>query len=149
MLPVPDGISLVIDIVNFTPSDCLYQGLMASDIPHIYLIIDVELSILGPLVIPGQTPCMRCVWYDNLDKDPNWNNIHQQLLQRPSTTSIDKYDEWLLALLIGKMLHTVRGIPQEYILKHPLCRRRIVMRNDGPSVFDIAFHSKCSCRFPL
>lgn len=70
--------------VGHTPADRV-QEWMSSGVPH--LIIDNPDSArisLGPIVIPGQSPCARCISIALEDQNPAWREISMQKLIKPA-----------------------------------------------------------------
>jgi bacteriocin biosynthesis cyclodehydratase domain-containing protein len=43
-------------------------------------------AVVGPLVLPGQTPCLRCLELARTDRDPAWPMLAAQLAGEPETT---------------------------------------------------------------
>ncbi|HEX3825556.1 MAG TPA: TOMM precursor leader peptide-binding protein [Mycobacteriales bacterium] len=48
--------------------------------PHLPVIIRETTAVIGPLVLPGQTPCLRCVELTRGDRDPAWPMMAAQLI---------------------------------------------------------------------
>jgi bacteriocin biosynthesis cyclodehydratase domain-containing protein len=48
--------------------------------PHLLAHVTETTGIVGPLVIPGRTPCLRCVALARGERDPLWPSIAAQLL---------------------------------------------------------------------
>jgi hypothetical protein len=60
----------------------LRAGLMRGQIPHLAALADEAIGIVGPLVIPGRTACLRCLDLTRTDRDPAWPLILAQLAGR-------------------------------------------------------------------
>jgi bacteriocin biosynthesis cyclodehydratase domain-containing protein len=60
----------------------LRATLMRERIPHLAATADEAIGIVGPLVIPGRTACLRCMDLTRADRDPAWPLILAQLLGR-------------------------------------------------------------------
>ena len=60
----------------------LQASLMRDQIPHLAAAADEAIGIVGPLVIPGRTACLRCMDLTRADRDPAWPLILAQLLGR-------------------------------------------------------------------
>jgi bacteriocin biosynthesis cyclodehydratase domain-containing protein len=60
----------------------LRATLMRERIPHLAAAADEAIGIVGPLVIPGRTACLRCMDLTRADRDPAWPLILAQLLGR-------------------------------------------------------------------
>lgn len=48
--------------------------------PHLPILIRETVAVIGPLVIPGVTPCLRCLELARADRDPAWPVLAAQLL---------------------------------------------------------------------
>ena len=57
----------------------LRARLMREQIPHLAASADEAIGIVGPLVIPGRTVCLRCMDLIRADRDPAWPLILAQL----------------------------------------------------------------------
>jgi hypothetical protein len=60
----------------------LRAWLMREQIPHLAAAADEAIGIVGPLVIPGRTACLRCMDLTRTDRDPAWPLILAQLAGR-------------------------------------------------------------------
>jgi hypothetical protein len=54
--------------------------LVRHDVPHIAVVTTPDRVVIGPLVLPGRTPCLRCLDLHRRDRDPAWPQIVAQLL---------------------------------------------------------------------
>jgi len=54
--------------------------------PHLLAHVTETTGVIGPLVIPGRTPCLRCVALARGERDPLWPSIAAQLLGGGSVT---------------------------------------------------------------
>ena len=52
---------------------------MRARIPHLAASADEAIGVVGPLVIPGRTACLRCLDLTRADRDPAWPLILAQL----------------------------------------------------------------------
>jgi bacteriocin biosynthesis cyclodehydratase domain-containing protein len=57
----------------------LRAALMREQIPHLAASADEAIGVVGPLVIPGRTACLRCLDLARADRDPAWPLILAQL----------------------------------------------------------------------
>jgi hypothetical protein len=60
----------------------LRADLMRGQIPHLAASADEAIGVVGPLVIPGRTACLRCQDLTRTDRDPAWPLILAQLAGR-------------------------------------------------------------------
>jgi len=60
----------------------LQLSLMKDRIPHLAASASEAIGVVGPLVLPGRTACLRCLDYTRADNDPAWPLILAQLARR-------------------------------------------------------------------
>jgi bacteriocin biosynthesis cyclodehydratase domain-containing protein len=48
------------------------DGWMRTGLPHLVLRLSEGAAVLGPLVLPGETACLRCIDAHHTDIDPAW-----------------------------------------------------------------------------
>ena len=66
------------------------SSLVRSRIPHLAVLAGEAIGVVGPLVIPGSTSCLRCLDYFRASKDPAWPLILAQLaIRRPEPPACD------------------------------------------------------------
>jgi bacteriocin biosynthesis cyclodehydratase domain-containing protein len=51
-------------------------------VPHLAASASEAIGVVGPLVLPGRTACLRCLDYTRADNDPAWPLILAQLARR-------------------------------------------------------------------
>jgi bacteriocin biosynthesis cyclodehydratase domain-containing protein len=56
----------------------LTDGLVHDRVPHLAVWADEAIGIIGPLVRPGRSACLRCVDLRKTDADPQWPKILAQ-----------------------------------------------------------------------
>jgi hypothetical protein len=54
--------------------------LVRHDVPHLAVVTMPDRVVIGPLVLPGRTPCLRCLDLHRRDRDPAWPQVVAQLL---------------------------------------------------------------------
>jgi hypothetical protein len=54
-------------------------SLMRDQVPHLAVAADEAIGVVGPLVIPGRTACLRCLDLTRAERDPAWPLILAQL----------------------------------------------------------------------
>lgn len=65
-----------------------YDKLVQERLPHLAVVGAINTVTIGPLVIPGHTPCLRCLDLHRRDRDPCWPQVAAQLTaQHPSRES--------------------------------------------------------------
>lgn len=55
-------------------------------LPHLAVTVRDGTAVIGPLVRPGQTPCLNCLDMHRRDRDPAWPTIAAQLYTTPDVT---------------------------------------------------------------
>jgi hypothetical protein len=103
---------------------------------HINQIIGREIEI-GPLVIPGRDPCLRCA---RLTKRDNGTDVSYEYIRSEAPTAAISYISGLIALAIGEYFATgqspLRATSRWYDLLTPL---------RAPDIRHWNFHPECGC----
>ncbi|MCU1641557.1 MAG: hypothetical protein JWN03_1832 [Nocardia sp.] len=73
---------LVVLADALVPDPALVAELMRRRIPHLQVRIRDGRGVIGPLVLPGATSCLRCADLHRCDHDPDWPHLCAQLLGR-------------------------------------------------------------------
>ena len=60
------------------------------DIAHLPIVFGDSLMRIGPLVTPGNGPCLHCVYLENTAADPSWPMLAAQLLGRKSRLETER-----------------------------------------------------------
>ena len=81
------------------PTERLRGALQAAGTPHLCATVRETTAVLGPLVIPGRTGCLRCADLHRSDRDRCWPALLAQLSER-TRTARDPLDG-SLALLVA------------------------------------------------
>lgn len=129
------------------PSHCgviLVQGAAAAlhlssylrdDIAHLPVALERGRTTVGPLVVPGETPCLSCRDGHERDRDPAWPRLHAQLIGRsPGPVSTARIAE--AATLAARLL--ADGATAGTIVE--------VSEAGGRVWRSVAFHEECRCR---
>ncbi|MFC6081466.1 ThiF family adenylyltransferase [Sphaerisporangium aureirubrum] len=62
------------------PLDALIAlELVSQGIPHLLVSAGEGVGSVGPLVLPGRTPCLRCLELIRRDRDPTWPTVGRRL----------------------------------------------------------------------
>jgi bacteriocin biosynthesis cyclodehydratase domain-containing protein len=61
------------------PATDLVEGLMRAGLPHLVAGMRGDTGVVGPLVLPGATPCLRCVDLTRRQRDREWAGVREQL----------------------------------------------------------------------
>lgn len=120
------------------------RPLVREDVPHLPVVVgDVEV-VVGPLVVPGDGPCTRCLDLHRTDADPSWPAVATQLRMMPSTgpesgtaaLAAALVTHQVLAYLDGREV-AVRGASLEVTALDPV-----------PAVRPWSVHPACGCQTP-
>lgn len=55
------------------------EGLHREDVAHLAVVVGETGAVVGPLVVPGRSTCLRCVHLHRCDRDPEWPRVAAQL----------------------------------------------------------------------
>lgn len=101
-------------------------------------------GVVGPLVVPGATPCLGCVEQHHTDRDPDWPVLLAQLTADvPAANTADVTLATMLAAIACRMaLSWLDGATCEPGLVYALSAGETVPR---PRTY--AFHPTCGCRW--
>lgn len=78
--PTPDAAAdLVVLARPWAASDPLSAGVHDAQVPHLVATTRGEVGVVGPLVVPGVTGCLRCADLHRRDADPRWPGMAAQL----------------------------------------------------------------------
>jgi hypothetical protein len=101
----PDAVVLA-DAAVWDPH--LGLRLVAERVPHLAVHAREVSVVIGPLVLPGRTGCLRCTDLHRADWDPCWPRLAAQLAMRPPVPALPTAHiaaamaaEQVLALLTG------------------------------------------------
>lgn len=80
-----DGpVDLVVLVEQHVADPTRHRPLMTDGTPHLSVVVREASVLVGPLVEPGRTPCLRCLDLHRTDLDPHWPAVAAQLaVQRP------------------------------------------------------------------
>ncbi|WP_297081770.1 hypothetical protein [uncultured Demequina sp.] len=62
------------------------RSLLALDSPHLLVTCDERGATIGPLVVPGSTPCSQCLGLAAADRDDSWPHVALQCEARVPRT---------------------------------------------------------------
>lgn len=63
----------------------LRDALLRSGVPHLPAFVRETVGVVGPLVLPGRTACLRCVDLARTDRDRHWPRVLAQLTPLPDS----------------------------------------------------------------
>ena len=65
-------------VITGRPDPVLLAALMRDRVPHLVVHADEAIGVVGPLVLPGRSACVRCVDLCKAARDPAWPRILAQ-----------------------------------------------------------------------
>jgi hypothetical protein len=78
---------LVVAAVDDIPDRSMSDDLMRAGKPHVWASLRDLVGVVGPLVLPGETACLRCVDAARTELDPTWPTVVSAGAARPRATS--------------------------------------------------------------
>jgi hypothetical protein len=86
----------------------LTEHLVRTDQPHLLVRCHGSSVVVGPLVLPGRTSCVRCADLARRDADPHWPTVLNQLT-RVSQTASPALVAWAAAVTVVQALSFLAG----------------------------------------
>jgi hypothetical protein len=98
--PLPAGVSpdLVVLSRPWSASDPLVSGLQDAGVAHLVATVRGTTGVVGPLVVPGASSCLRCADLHRRDADPRWPVLAAQLTSGADGPSGSTLTCWATAL---------------------------------------------------
>ncbi len=124
------------------------EPLLRADVPHLAVVLRGHGATVGPLVVPGRGPCLRCLDLHRGDRDPAWPKVLAQLLYPPPPA--DEPEESASAHLVAglaalQVLAWLDGVPRpaarDATLEMELPDGLVGRRSWTP-------HPACGCHWP-
>ena len=88
------------------PDPELAVELYTDDVAHLPIRVRDGIGIVGPLVVPGRTSCLRCADLHRTDLDPCWPTVATQLAGRDRPAELSSVHA-LAALAAGQVLRAL------------------------------------------
>ncbi|NAZ87636.1 thiamine biosynthesis protein ThiF, partial [Kineococcus sp. T90] len=73
--PAPRHADVVVLVDHHAADAVAADGLVAEGVPHLSVVLRDTDALVGPLVLPGTTPCLRCLDLHRTDADPGWPGV--------------------------------------------------------------------------
>ncbi len=129
------------------------QALVAADVAHLSVVIGEATIAVGPLVLPGQGSCLRCLDLHRADRDPAWPRVLAQLLTarrrvdgEPDQVAEETASAQLAASLAAlQVLAHLDGVHRPASLSATLeveLPDGLISRREWP------VHASCGCHWP-
>jgi hypothetical protein len=130
-----DRTSVVVCVVAGTAASRDFAPYLAADRPHLPIALHAGGATIGPLVVPGKTPCLSCVESHEKARDAAWPLLHSQLIVHdPGPVATSRIVE--AATIAAELISA--GKPGAVAIR---------VRLDGSrSRRRYGFHAQCQCR---
>lgn len=124
-------------------------GLMTARLPHLPVVVQDGAGMIGPLVLPGHSSCLRCADLHRCDLDPEWPLLTTRLATVPggddpvtvALTALMARQE--IAGLAARLADPAGAAPQT--LGH---RLRVRVQPAGTDLLAAPVHPACDCCYP-
>jgi len=134
----PDIVILVADHV-VAPED--HGRWLRRDVAHLPLVVGAERVEAGPLVVPGDGPCLHCAQLARTEADPAWPAMAAQLLRLAPVEPGRTVQVEAAALAVRRVLGA--GAPPQ---GGDGLLQRLRVSDGTVSALRIAPHPECLCR---
>ncbi|MGW0175495.1 hypothetical protein ACWDUM_16840 [Rhodococcus sp. NPDC003322] len=108
--PPTDGIDCVVLTDDLVPDPQTVADLMAAGTAHLPVRLRDGRGVVGPLVVPGRTSCLRCADLTRTGLDAEWPHLAAQLLGRVGTATPDAVLA-TVALAVSELTALIDGDP--------------------------------------
>lgn len=150
VLPGPaSGMDLVVLAGRPEPDRQLADACSREDVAHVLMSLHPRSAVLGPMVLPGRTACVRCADETRADTDPAWAALVPQLespVHRPAAAAVAAAGSPLLvATLVAATAAAVLAMIDGLATGYDGSVLRWGSGCDAPSVERLAPHPRCGC----
>ncbi|GAA4479999.1 hypothetical protein GCM10023094_25880 [Rhodococcus olei] len=142
--PLSHGADCVVLTDELVPDPRTVAGLVAAGVAHLQVRFRDGRGVVGPLVLPGRTSCLRCADLTRTGRDPEWPHLAAQLLGRVGHARPDTVlaTTALAATELSALIDADPARPPASLnatLELDLAATRLVRRPWRP-------HPRCGCR---
>lgn len=132
------------------PAPEVVTDLVAGGVPHLVARVRDGIGIVGPLVVPGRTSCLRCADLHRTGRDACWPRIAGQLAGRYQEADVTSV-HGTAALAVGQAFRALAAAPVALRAAPPPtwnatleldCLTGVVTRREWPP------HPRCPCGAP-
>lgn len=107
---------------------------LREDTAHLPVALERGRITIGPLVVPGESPCLGCRDRAATDDDPAWPRLHAQLIGRPSGP------------ISAARIADAATVVAQLLAADPAGGSAVVLNRDGSRVrHPVPFHAGCLC----
>ncbi|MDQ0644999.1 hypothetical protein QFZ46_003159 [Microbacterium murale] len=131
----PHAVAVV--LVEGAASARQFAAHLRDDVTHLPIAFEMGGTTIGPLVVPGRTPCLTCRDGHERDRDPAWPMLHAQLIGTASGRITAARTAEAAALAARILSEPGRTNALKSVRISP----------DGRRVWrSVKFHAECRCR---
>lgn len=140
--PRSGAVDLVVLTEHWVADPVRHRTLLADGVPHLSIVLREASILVGPLVRPGRSPCLRCADLHRAELDPGWPRIAAQLAVARSRCPEESASAALAgALAAAEVLAFVDGRPG--LLDGAVLEVRLP--DLLPRVWQLTTHPDCGC----
>jgi bacteriocin biosynthesis cyclodehydratase domain-containing protein len=120
------------------------------DLPHLHVGVLGERAVVGPLVVPGRTSCLRCAHLHRRDADPAWPLLAVQWAHAVAAMGCPPVDPLLAQVAAGHAALLVRAWADRPDEPTRWADAALELRLSGsaPQRLPRPPHPLCGCRWP-
>lgn len=121
---------------------------MAMDVPHLAVAAAGPQAVIGPLVLPGATSCLRCRDLHLADADPSWSRVAVQWAMHravPVASGLAQLAGTWAALQVIALVDAGHAIPELPTVDGAVV---ITLPRAAPELVPRPAHPLCGCRWP-
>lgn len=139
-----EDVALAVIAATWVVSPARHLPWLRADVPHLAIVFDDEGARIGPLIEPGDGPCLRCLELARRDSDPAWPVIAAQLAGRPAASCTPRAVHDVAALVASVVDDRLAWS------RHPLRGASIRLGRPGETATPAQhpWHPECGCRAP-
>ena len=134
---------VVVAALTIEPDRLLTDQLRRAGLSHLVVRVEPERAVVGPFVVPGLSPCVRCLDLGRCDLDPEWPLLLAQLARTRSDLD-ELATSWAVstaATMAVGWLHRARVPPLGTTLELPWDAL-------APEARTWRAHPRCGCSQP-
>lgn len=139
---------LVVDVADRVLEPHRHLPLVSADLPHLAVVREPGRHLIGPAVLPGRSPCLRCDELHRVEAERAWAVVAPQLLRLAPPPADDEL-EWRTGLQLGALVESLLRalVAAERAPAHPLLGGRVTVEATGEvTSCAVPFHDGCGCR---
>jgi len=133
--------------VGPAPERSVVEQLVIRGAPHLVAGVLDNVGTIGPLVLPGRSPCLRCLDLHRTDRDPLWPLLVAQLSGRAPAWFVAPCDVALAAAVSAHAVLAALAFLDAPRAEHPLAGAVVELGRSGLDLSRRPFvtHPSCGC----